>query len=106
MKFGIGEIILIIVIAFTVLLVVRIIKMAQTQGRTGQPTEEDEESTQGVNKISPRTRIILIGILITILGVVVLFSSLSLIKWVFWGPIGALIAMVAGITLVLLARKR
>ena len=107
MKFGIGEIILIIVIAFVVLLVVRIIKMAQIPEKWRQYSEENNEDvSQKESSLSPHTRIILIGILITILGVVVLFSSLSLIKWVFWGPIGAMIAMLAGIVIVILARKR
>jgi hypothetical protein len=108
MKFGIGEIILIIVIAFVVLLVVRIIKMAQLPEKASQYEEDDnsEPVNQTGPSFSPRTRIVLIGVLITILGVVVLFSSLSLIKWVFWGPIGALIAMIAGVAIVLLARKR
>lgn len=108
MKFGIGEIILIIVIAFVVLLVVRIIKMAQSPEKASRHQEDEntEPASQTGPSLSSRTRTVLIGVLITVLGVVVLFSSLNLIKWVFWGPIGALIAMIAGVAIVLLARKR
>jgi|LSQX01.1.fsa_nt_gb uncharacterized membrane protein YjfL (UPF0719 family) len=106
MKFGTGEIILILVVAFVVLFVVRIIRMAQESEEIERHSEELTEIDQGERSCSPRTRTILIGLLIVVIGVVVLTSSLSLIKWVFWGPIGALIAILAGIAILILARIR
>jgi len=106
MKSGIGEIILILVVAFIVLFVVRIIRMAQKSEEIERHSEELTETDQGERSCSPRTRTVLIGLLIIVIGVVVLSSSLSLIKWVFWGPIGALIAILAGIAIVILARIR
>ena len=106
MKSGIGEIILILVVAFIVLFVVRIIRMAQKSEEIERHSEELTETDQGERSYSPRTRTVLIGLLIIVIGVVVLSSSLSLIKWVFWGPIGALIAILAGIAIVILARIR
>ena len=106
MKFGIGEIILIMVVAFIVLFVVRIIRMAQKPEAAERHSEGSTEINPERRSNSPRTRTVLIGLLIIVIGVVVLSSSLSLVKWVFWGPIGALIAILAGIAILILARIR
>jgi hypothetical protein len=104
MKFGPGELILILIIAFVVLLVVRVIKTAAA------PRPEPEEDTTPrytpPNRPSPRLKAALTGLGIILLGIVVLFSSLSLVKWVFWGPVGAIIAMIAGAVILVLASRR
>lgn len=109
MKFGIGEIVLILFIAFVVLLVVRLINLSwRPRAALLGEEEEEEENDNRVQqpKTSSRFKAILIGVAVFLLGVIVLISSLSLVKWVFWGPVGAVIAITAGVAIVLLARQR
>ena len=104
MKFGPGELILILIIAFVVLLVVRVIKTAASP----RPEPEEEDATPRytpLNRPSPRLKAVLTGLGIILLGIVVLFSSLSLVKWVFWGPVGAIIALIAGAVILVLASR-
>lgn len=106
MKFGLGEIILIIIIAFVVLLVVRIMKMAQTSSPAEEyPVDEDYEEPASEPQTKSRLRGIIIGAAIAVLGIIVLISSLSLVKWVMWGSIGSVIAILAGAAIVIIARR-
>lgn len=104
MKFGPGELVLIIIIAMVVLFVVRLVRMAQPPAKSrDNPSEKDQDGSSGV---SVRARILIFGALMVLAGILIFFSSLSLIRWVFWGPVGAVVAILAGISVIVLARRR
>jgi len=108
MKFGLGEIILILIITFIVLLAVRIMKMAQTSSPAGEEeytSDEDYEEPAGEPQTKSRTRGIIVGAAIAVLGIIILVSSLSLVKWVMWGSVGSVIAILAGAAIIVIARR-
>ena len=107
---GISEIILILIVATVVIFAVRI--MGAPPRRTGDNTaryrdaEEEERRYEERVKQTRRSRIQLMGIVAILAGVVIFLSSLNLIKWVFWGPVGALVIIVIGIITIYAARRR
>jgi hypothetical protein len=104
MKFGPGELALVIIIAMVVLLVVRLVRMAHSPSAGADVATGNEENNS--SGMSPRTRVLIFGSLVVLAGILIFFSSLSLIRWVFWGPVGAVIAILAGISIIVLARRR
>jgi hypothetical protein len=92
------EIILIIIVAAIVLIGVRVLgtparKKSQSVAVSKAAGEEDDEE---LIKKTRRSRIQLVGVIAIVIGLIVLLSSLSLVKWVFWGPIGAIIILAIG----------
>lgn len=107
---GPAEIILIIVVAAIVLIGVRVLgtpakRRSQSVARN-EAADEDEKSYEERIKKTRRSRIQVVGVIVIIGGIFILLSSLSLIKWVFWGPIGAIIIMAIGIVTIVVARRR
>ena len=109
---GIGEIILILVIATIVIIGVRFFgtpspKKPRRKPRYEEDDEEEEEEDEDARiKRHRRSRSQILGIGAIIVGVVVLISTLSMVKWVFWGPIGAFVFIAIGILTIFLARRR
>ena len=108
---GISEIILIVIVAAVVLIAIRLIgspgkRKSQKLARTRAAEEESDEDYEARIKNTRRTRIQWVGVIAVIGGIFILLSSLSLIKWVFWGPIGAIIIMAIGIVIIVAARRR
>jgi fatty acid desaturase len=106
---GISEIILILIVATAVIFAVRIMGAPR---RTGDNTaryrdaEEEERRYEERVRQTRRSRIQLAGVVAILAGVVIFLSSLNLIKWVFWGPVGALVIIVIGIITIYAARRR
>jgi uncharacterized ion transporter superfamily protein YfcC len=110
---GIGEIILIIIVAAIVILGVRIFGTppARNRKRIAEYEDEDEEDEEEYedNRIfkarrSRRTQIL--GIVVILVGAIVMISTLTMVKWFFWGPIGALVLIAIGIITIFVARRR
>jgi hypothetical protein len=104
---GIGEILLIIIVAGIIILGIKFFGTPPTRKRRRvvQYEDEDEEGDDERIKHTRRSRAQILGIVAIVVGVIILLSTLSLVKWVFWGPIGAFIIMVIGITTILIARR-
>ena len=108
---GPAEIILILVVAAIVLIGVGVLgtparRKSQSIARNEMADEESDEDYEARIKKTRRSRIQLAGVIVIIGGIFILLSSLSLIKWVFWGPIGAIIIMAIGIVTIVVARRR
>jgi hypothetical protein len=105
---GIAEIILIIIVACIVLIAIRLIgtparRRSQRLARERAAAEEDDEKTI---KGTRRSRLQVAGVIAIILGIVILLSSFGLVKWVFWGPIWALVIVAVGAVAIFVARRR
>ena len=107
---GIGEIILILVIGAIVIIGVRVFGTPSTKKTKSKPRyedneeEEEDEDTRIIHHRRSRTQIL--GIVAIIIGVVILISTASMIKWVFWGPIGAFVIIAIGIVTIFMVRRR
>jgi len=112
---GIGEIILIFVIGVIVIIGVRVFGAPSPKKPRRKPQyyeeeddeEEEEEEDEDVRiKHHRRSRTQILGIGAILVGIIILISTLSMIKWVFWGPIGAFVIIAIGILTIFLARRR
>jgi len=109
---GIGEIILILVIGAIVIIGVRVFgtppaKKTKRKPRYEDNDEEEEEEDKDTRIIRHRrSRTQILGIVAIIIGVVILISTASMIKWVFWGPIGAFVIIAIGIVTIFMVRRR
>lgn len=108
---GIAEIILILIIATAVIFAVRVMgapprRTDDDSARYRRAAREEERRYEERVKQTRRSRIQLAGIIAILVGVVVFLSSLNLIKWVFWGPVGAILIVVIGIITIYAARRR
>ena len=109
---GIGEIILIFIVAAIVILGIKIFgtpPARKTRRFTRYEDEEEEEYEEEEDtriKGTRRFRAQIVGVIAIIIGVIVFASSLSLVKWVFWGPVGAIVILGIGVFTILLARRR
>lgn len=104
---GIAEIILILIVASIVLVAIRLIgspakRKSDKLARIKAEEKGDEERV----KKHPRSRIQMVGIIAVVLGVIIFLSSLNLVKWVFWGPVGAIVIVVIGVVTIIAARRR
>ena len=77
---------------------------SKTRKVTRYEDADEEDHDERVIK-TRRSRTQILGIVAIVVGVIILLSTLSLVKWVFWGPIGAFIIMVIGIATILIARR-
>ena len=110
---GIGEIILIIIVAAIVILGVKIFGTPPVRKRKRvveyEDEDEEDETEAEDSKIvktrrSRRTQIL--GIVVILVGAIVMISTFTMVKWFFWGPIGALALIAIGIITILIARRR
>jgi hypothetical protein len=110
---GIGEIILIIIIAAIVILGVKIFgtpplrkgkRIVEYEDLGEENNEEYEDKRILQARRSRRAQIL--GIVIILVGAVVMISTLAMVKWFFWGPMGALVLIAIGIITILVARHR
>ena len=110
MKFGLGEIILILLAIFVVTLVVRIMKMREMSARAKRyrqrEMEEDEEEYDDQPRKPVQRRFVVIGSAVILLGVVILLSSLNLLKWIILAPVTAALALIAGSIIIIMAFRR
>ena len=108
---GIGEIILIIIVAAIVILGVRIFG-TPPQRKAKRPVEhegeeEDEESEdKKILKARRSRRTQILGIVIVLIGATIMLSTLAMVKWFFWGPLGAIALILIGVITILIARRR
>ena len=109
---GIGEIILIVIVAAIVLIGIKIFgtpsaRKARSVTRYEDEDEEEYEEEEDVRiKRTRRSRAQILGVVAIIVGVIDFVSSLSLVKWVFWGPVGAIVILGIGVLTILMARRR
>ena len=110
---GIGEIILIIIIAAIVILGVKIFgtpparkrrRVVEYEDEAEEDETEAEDSKIVKTRRSRRTQIL--GIVLILVGAIVMISTFTMVKWFFWGPIGAIALIVIGIITILIARRR
>ena len=108
MRFGALEVGIILVIILIIFGVTRLRKASVNR------YEEYEEPAR-VRRYRPRPRrpaghprLQMAGIIVILVGIFVLLSSLnllSLMKWVFWGPIAALVIVALGLAAIFFARR-
>ncbi|HEX79309.1 MAG TPA: hypothetical protein G4O19_04045 [Dehalococcoidia bacterium] len=105
---GIPEIILIIIVASIVLLAIRLIgtPARRRSQKLARERLAEKEGDEGIINRARRSRLQLVGVIAIILGIIILISSLSLVKWVFWGPIWALVIVAIGTVVIFIARRR
>jgi uncharacterized ion transporter superfamily protein YfcC len=110
---GIGEIILIIIIAAIVILGVKIFGTPPTRKEKRiveyedeEEEDEDEYEDKRILKARRSRRTQILGIVVILVGAIVMISTLTMVKWFFWGPIGALVLVAIGILTILVARRR
>lgn len=113
---GIGEIILIVIIAAIVILGVKIFgtppKRKRRRRRIEYEDEYEDEEGEGeagddrIKKARRSRRAQILGIGVIVVGAIVMLSTLTMVKWFFWGPIGAIVLMVIGILTIFISRRR
>ena len=109
---GIGEIILIVIVAGIVLLGIKFFGTPASRKRRRvtryeDEDEDEEEEDEDVRvKRTRRSRAQILGVVAIVVGVIVFISSLSMVKWIFWGPVGAIVILGIGILTILMARRR
>jgi len=110
---GIGEIILIIIVAAVVILGVKIFGTPPKRKRRRvveyeDEDEDDETETEDkrVKKARRSRRAQILGIVVILVGAIVMLSTFTMVKWFFWGPLGAIALIVVGIITILIARRR
>ncbi len=104
---GFAEIILIIIIAGIVILGIRVFG-TPTPSKTNKVTrykDEEENYDERIKQTRRSRRAQIVGIVIILVGVAIILSTLSMIKWLIWAPIGAFIIMAIGILTILIARR-
>ena len=110
MRFGALEIGIIIVI---ILIIFGVTQLRKTSVNRAQEQEYEEPVRVRRYRQRPRRstghpRLQMVGIIVILVGVFVLLSSLnllSMLKWVFWGPITALVIVAVGLATIFLARR-
>jgi len=107
---GIGEILLIIIVATVVILGIRFFGTPPPKKKRRviryEDEDEDEEEEDERIKHTRRSRFAqIIGIVIILVGAVIILSTLSMVKWLVWAPIGAFVIMAIGILTILIARR-
>jgi uncharacterized ion transporter superfamily protein YfcC len=109
---GIGEIILIIIVAAVVILGVKMFGTPpkRKRRRVVEYEDEDEDETETedkrIKKARRSRRAQILGIVVILIGAVVMLSTFTMVKWFFWGPLGAIALIVVGIITILIARRR
>ncbi|MCJ7768991.1 MAG: hypothetical protein MUO92_00735 [Dehalococcoidales bacterium] len=109
---GIGEILLIIIVVAIVIMGVKIFGTppAKKGRRVVEYEDEDEDEAEAGDKIILKSRrsrrAQILGITVILVGAIVMISTFSMVKWFFWGPIGAIALMVVGIITIFIARRR
>lgn len=118
MRPGFAEIILIIIIAGIVILGIRVFgtpspsrtnKVVRYEDEYDDDEDEEEEEEEDYDqrvKQTRRSRLAqIVGIVIILVGAIIILSTLSMVKWLVWAPIGAFIIMAIGILTILIARR-
>lgn len=109
---GIGEIIVIIIVAAIVILGVKIFGTPPARKRTRVVEYEDEDENEEeyedrrILKARRSRRTQILGIVVILVGAIVMISTLTMVKWFFWGPIGAMALIAIGIITIFIARRR
>lgn len=109
---GIGEILLIIIVVAIVIMGVKIFGTppAKKRRRVVEYEDEDEDEAEAEDKKILKSRrsrrAQILGIAVILVGAIVMISTFSMVKWFFWGPIGAIALMVVGIITIFIARRR
>jgi len=106
MRFGVQEILIIIVVILVV------VGIAQIR-RTGKDDAREEDASQGVRKYRDsgklkkkrRPYLRTIGIVLVTSGIIILLVNLSLFKWVFWANILSSATIAIGLVAVFMARR-
>lgn len=108
MKLGPLEIGIIIVIALIIFTITRMMRIGQTTAEKDKAlvvrkrTAANNERAKSIR----RSRIQILGVIFVLVGILILLSSLNLLKWIFWGPIWAGIIVVIGLATIFVARRR
>jgi hypothetical protein len=111
MRFGALEVGIIILIILIIFGVTQLRKASVN--RAPEPEEYEEPVRVRRYRSRPRRsnghpRLQMAGIIVILVGVFVLLSSLnilSMLKWVFWGPIAALVIVALGVAAIFFARR-
>ncbi len=108
MRFGpleIGIIIVIIIIIFAVTRMMRIGKNTAEQDKAPVVRKRTAANKAGVKSIR-RSRIQILGIIFVLVGILILLSSLNLLKWIPLGFMWASIIAAIGLVTIFIARRR
>ena len=100
MRPGPLEIILIIAVIIAVVIVARTIRSGRTAAR------ETAAKTSGRKTKGPRSIIGRTGIAFIVIGVIVFFAGISVLRWAFQAYIWSFILVVAGFVMFILTRKK
>lgn len=109
---GIGEIILIIIVAAIVILGVKFFGTPPARKRRravvyeDEDEDEEEDEDKRILKARRSRRAQILGIGVILVGAIVMISTFTMVKWFFWGPIGAIALIAIGIITIFIARRR
>ncbi|MFH1663122.1 MAG: hypothetical protein ABH934_04315 [Chloroflexota bacterium] len=111
---GIGEIILIIIVAVIVMLGVKVFgtppakkrRVVEDEDEDDEEEDEKEAGDKRVLKARHSRRAQILGIVVILVGAIVMLSTLTMVKWFFWGPLGAIALIVVGIITIFVSRRR
>ena len=99
MRLGFLEIGIIVVLVLLIFGITRMMRPGQNV-----PKREKQEGEKTGEVRHPRLR--LSGIILIIVGIIILLVSVSLVKWIFWGGLWALIIVAIGLLVIIIARHR
>ncbi len=108
MRFGpleIGIVIVIIIIIFAITRMRQLGKNTAEQDRSPVVRKRTAANNERVKSIR-RSRFQILGSIFVLVGILILLSSLNLLKWIFWGPIWASVIVVIGLATIFIARRR
>jgi hypothetical protein len=106
MRPGLWELGLIFVAVLIIFIATRFARSGKSRGEKGEnapgtgANKNGEESLRAKHPLLTRA-----GLVLIVIGVLILLLSVSVLKWVFWGSIWALILALAGLVVILVARR-
>lgn len=114
MKIGGAEIIIILIILTALFIGIRLMGAGSVPKRDESPERYRYEMEQQRRydeqiKASRRSKIQILGLVAIVAGLALFaYSSviLGLLKWAFWGPVGAVALVVVGVFVIFAARRR
>ncbi len=106
MKFGAIEIGIVIVVMLIIFAITRMRQLGNNSTDTESlPRRRTARNNERAKQIR-RSRVQILGLIFILTAVLILLSSLNLLKWVLLGPILASIIFVIGLATILVARRR
>lgn len=105
MRFGALEIGIVIVIILIIIGITRLRKVGQNNTEVNKTSARVERRGEGESKRTRHPRLQILSIIVVLAGILVLLTSLNLIKWVVWGSIGACVIVAIGLVTFFIVRR-